>query len=109
MLRLNKREVLTSLESLREAVETAMAEPVYNDYTIKTIMMRTDLSTTERILLQFLSLQQGEVKGSFIMEKLGIKGKAFRNNTQLLLDRGLIRKGKGYSTWIINQPKKGIL
>ena len=109
MLQLNKRDVVTSLEELRKAVETAMAEPVYNEYTLKSIMLKKDLTPTERIILQFLSIQEHEVKGSFIMKHLGMKGKGFRNNIENLLKRGLVKRGIGYSTWIINNPKKGVL
>jgi hypothetical protein len=107
----NNKNVLT-LEYLREAIGEAIDpvfKPVYKQHSLKEIMLNKELTTTERILLQFLSIQDHEVKGSFIMENLGLKGKGFRNNIEKLLERGLVRKGKGYSTWVINQSKKGIL
>lgn len=111
MLQLNKKDVVTSLEELRKAVETAMAEPVYSDYTLKSFLLNKKLTPTERIILQFLSLQTEEVKGSYIMDNLGIKGKAFRNNIGTLHTKGLVQRGFGYSTWKIVELKnlKGVL
>ena len=105
--------LITSLEALREAVEEAMAptfdKPVYKRHSYDDLLFNVELNPTEKIILMYLSKQTHEVRGSQIMEHIGLKGKGFRNNIEKLLEKGLVRRGTKSFTWLLNNPKKGVL
>lgn len=83
---------VTSLEWLQHVVETAMESQFRPKYKSNTWLRQTDLSVTERIIMQLVDERNDEFTNKWLVDQTGLTRKCIGDNIVKLIDKQLIKK-----------------
>ena len=87
-----QQNVVVSLEWLKETVATAMESQFRPKYKSNTWLKQTDLSITERVIMQLADERNDEFTNKWLCEQIGFSSKCIRENLTKLMERRLVKK-----------------
>jgi len=87
-----QQNVVVSLEWLKETVATAMESQFRPKYKSNTWLKQTDLSITERVIMQLADERNDEFSNKWLCEQTGFSSKCIRENLTKLMERRLVKK-----------------
>lgn len=87
-----QQNIVVSLEWLKETVATAMDEKFRPVYKSNTWLKQTDLSITERVIMQLVDERNDEFSNKWLCEQTGLTSKCIRENLTKLMERRLVKK-----------------
>ena len=85
-------EIAVFLEDTRVQIQTAIDEQFRPKYKNNTWLKQTDLSLTERIIMQLVDERNDEFTNQWLTNTTGLSRKCIRENLTKLMGRQLIKK-----------------
>ncbi len=85
------QEIAEFLETTRVQMQLAMDEKFRPKYKNNTWLKQTDLSLTERIIMQLADERNDEFSGKWLVEQTGLSRKCIRENLNKLIDKQLVK------------------
>ena len=87
-----QQNVVVSLEWLKETVANAMESKFRPKYKSNTWLKQTDLSITERVIMQLADERNDEFTNQWLTNTTGLSRKCIRENLAKLMEKRLIKK-----------------
>jgi len=89
---MTNQEIAEFLETTRVQIQAAMDERFRPKYKSNTWLKQTDLSITERVIMQLADEKNDEFTNQWLTNTTGLSRKCIRENLAKLMERRLIKK-----------------
>ena len=89
---MTNQQIAEFLDATRVQMQTVMDEAFRPKYKNNTWLKQTDLSITERVIMQLVDERNDEFTNQWLTNTTGLTRKCIRENLTKLLDRRLIKK-----------------
>ena len=89
---MTNQEMAVFLEDTRVQIQLAMDEKFRPKYKNNTWLKQTDLSITERVIMQLVDERNDEFTNHWLVAQTGLTRKCIRENLTKLMNRQLVRK-----------------
>lgn len=89
---MTNQEIAEFLETTKVQIQTAMDEKFRPKYKSNTWLKQTDLSITERVIMQLVDEKNDEFTNQWLTNTTGLSRKCIRENLAKLMERRLIKK-----------------
>jgi predicted HTH transcriptional regulator len=89
---MTNQEIAHFLDATRVQIQTVMDEKFRPVYKSNTWLKQTDLSITERVIMQLVDERNDEFTNQWLTNTTGLSRKCIRENLAKLMERRLIKK-----------------
>jgi len=89
---MTKQEIAEFLETTRVQMQLVMDEKFRPKYKSNTWLKQTDLTVTERVIMQLVDEHNDEFSNKWLCDVTGLTSKCIRENLAKLMDKQLVRK-----------------
>jgi len=89
---MTNQEIAEFLDATRVQIQAAMDERFRPKYKNNTWLKQTDLSVTERIIMQLADERNDEFSNKWLCDQTGLSSKCIRENLAKLMDKRLVQK-----------------
>lgn len=87
-----QKNVVTDLEWLQKTIADAFEEQARPKYKSNTWLKQTDLTVTERLIMQLVDERNDEFTNKWLCDQTGLTTKCIRENLAKLMDKRLVKK-----------------